>query len=347
MTSYVVKKRDAYWPSKAMKDIAWVNDEKIYRHAEENPVKFWSKLARGGITWEKIWDEKNTYTQKLPYFWWFKGAKLNFCFNALDRHYDNPDKIDKTALIWVPEPIKEKTVKLTYRQLYEKVNKFANVLKKQGVKKGDRVAIYLPLIPEALISMLACTRIGAIHSVVFSAFSADALNARIIDGKAKILITSDGYYRKGKAEDLIKKAKQAAKKTTIEKIIVVNRINKKYFGRNLTDFNSELKNADSFCKPEVMNSEDPLFILYTSGTTGKPKGIVHDTAGYAIQAYQTCKWNFNLNRGDIMWCTADIGWITGHTYAFYGPLLAGATTLIYEGSPDYPDPSRWWKIIEE
>ena len=141
MTSYVVKKRDAYWPSKAMKDIAWVNDEKIYRHAEENPVKFWSKLARGGITWEKIWDEKNTYTQKLPYFWWFKGAKLNFCFNALDRHYDNPDKIDKTALIWVPEPIKEKTVKLTYRQLYEKVNKFANVLKKQGVKKGDRVAI--------------------------------------------------------------------------------------------------------------------------------------------------------------------------------------------------------------
>ena len=266
MTSYVVKKRDAYWPSKAMKDIAWVNDEKIYRHAEENPVKFWSKLARGGITWEKIWDEKNTYTQKLPYFWWFKGAKLNFCFNALDRHYDNPDKIDKTALIWVPEPIKEKTVKLTYRQLYEKVNKFANVLKKKGVKKGDRVAIYLPLIPEALISMLACTRIGAIHSVVFSAFSADALNARILDGNAKILISCDGYYRRGEKEDMKNKVDEAIKGTKLRKIIIVNRLNKnkKYRGKFLS-FEKEMKKAQDYCKPETMNSEDPLFILYTSG----------------------------------------------------------------------------------
>ncbi len=348
MTSYVVKKSGMYWPSKSMKDIAWVNDEKIYKHAEENPVKFWGDLAKQGITWEKSWSEKNTYVQKLPYFWWFKGAKLNFCFNALDRHYDNPDKIDKIALIWVPEPIKEKAVKLTYRQLYEKVNKFANVLKKQGVKKGDRVAIYLPLIPEALISMLACTRIGAIHSVVFSAFSADALNARILDGNAKILISCDGYYRRGEKEDMKNKVDEAIKGTKLRKIIMVNRFkkNKKYRGKFLS-FEKEMEKAQEYCKPETMNSEDIMFILYTSGTTGKPKGVVHDTGGYAVQAYWTAKWNFNLHENDVMWCTADTGWITGHTYAVYGPLLTGNTTLIYEGAPDFPDPSRWWKIIDE
>lgn len=339
---YVVKKGSTYWPSSEMKKIANMGDPKIYNLAAKDPVKFWGDLAKKGLIWEREWDK--TYVEKIPYFEWFKGGELNFCVNCVDRHLGRGNR---TALIWVPEPTNEKVVKMTYGELYDKVNRFSNVLKSQGVVKGDVVSIYLPMVPEALVAMLACTRIGAIHSVVFSAFSADALRARIEDGKAKILITSDGYYRRGKPEPLLKKAKKAARKTSVKRIIVVGRIGKKAGGRWFLDFNSALESADSYCEPEIMKSEDTMFVLYTSGTTGKPKGIVHDTGGYATQAYWTCKWNFNLNSGDIMWCTADIGWITGHTYAFYGPLLTGATSLVYEGGPDYPDPGRWWKIIEE
>ena len=342
MTKYITKKGKIYWPSKEMKKIAWITDKEIYNKSDKNPIEFWGELAKQGIVWESQW--KKTYEEKLPYFWWFKGGKLNLCVNALDRHLKNPSK---PALIWVPEPIHEKPVILTYGELYEKVNRLANVLRKYGVKKGEAVSIYLPLIPEALISMLACTRIGAIHSVVFSAFAPDALNARIQDCDARILITADGYYRRGDKENLLKRAKKAIRGTKIKKVLVVPRIykNKTYFGK-YERFDYAMFRKSSYCKPEVMCSEDPLFILYTSGTTGKPKGIVHDTGGYAVQAYWTTKWVFDLHEKDIMWCTADIGWITGHTYAFYGPLLNGATTLIYEGTPDFPNPNRWWEIIE-
>ncbi len=343
---YIVKKSGVYWPSKAMKEIAYVNSEEIYKEAAKDPVKFWSNLAETGLLWEKKWEDKNAYVEKRPYFWWFKGGKLNFSVNCLDRHLD--DRADKDAVIWVPEPLDEKPVKLTYKELYKKVNKFANVLKSLGVKKGDVVGIYLPLIPEASIAMLACTRIGAIHSVVFSAFSADALKARLKDGKAKVLISADGYYRRGKKEDLFEKAKKAIKGTRVKKVVMVSRLNKnrKYSGKFLS-FEKLMKDAPDYCHPQTVNSEDIMFILYTSGTTGKPKGIIHDTGGYATQAYWTTKWNFNLRDKDVMWCTADIGWITGHTYATYGPLLNGSTTLIYEGTPDFPRPDRWWKIIEE
>lgn len=344
MVKYVIKRGSKYWPSKDMKKISWISDEKIYSDAAKNPVMFWKKLALEGIEWDKKFTK--IYKEKIPYFKWFYDGKLNFCYNAIDRHIKN-GKGDKTALIWIPEPINEKSVKLTYNELYKKVNKFANVLKKNKIKKGDFVSIYLPLIPETLIAMLACTRIGAIHSVVFSAFSSDALKTRIEDSKAKILITADGYYRRGKKINLLKNAINSAKKTTIKKIIVVPRLKRRISGRNLLDFYKESDRFEGECKPISRNSEDVMFILHTSGTTGKPKGIVHSTGGYAVQAYWTTKWSFNLHDDDIIWCTADLGWITGHTYAFYGPLLNGATTLIYEGSPDFPNPERPWKIIDE
>lgn len=343
---WVVKRNGIYWPSKEIKKTAWISDEKIYKEGERNPIKFWENLAKKGITWFKPW--RKTYVEKPPYFRWFVGGKINASYNCLDRHVETWRK-NKAAIIWEPDSPEEKNRVLTYYELYREVNKFANALKSLGVKRGDRVTIYLPMIPEVQIAMLACTRIGAIHSVVFSAFSPHALKIRILDASAKILITADGYYRRGKVINLKQQADEALEGTTVEKVIVVKRTgnevqmkeNRDYWWYELT------KNVETYCKPEVMDAEDILFILYTSGTTGIPKGIIHTTGGYLTQAYWTARWDFDLHDEDIFWCTSDIGWITGHTYACYGPLLNGATMLIHEGVPDYPQPDRWWEIVEK
>jgi len=335
----------SFLPNENMKDKAWINNESIYEIASKDPIAFWEERALEGINWSKKWNK--AYEWNPPYFKWFIGAKINACFNALDRHMNTIK--NKTAIIWVPEPIDEKPRKLTYDDLYKEVNKFANVLKSLGVKKGDRVGIYLPMIPEVQIAMLACARIGAIHSVVFSAFSPVSLKDRMLDAEAKVLITSDGYYRRGKVINLKEQADQAIEGTKIEKVIVVKRTGLNVNMKEDMDlwWHEIIEKADDFCKPEEMDSEDVLFILYTSGTTGKPKGVIHETGGYITQAYWTTKWDFDIHGEDVFWCTADIGWVTGHTYGCYGPLLVGGTMLQYEGSPDFPDYGRFWSIIEE
>jgi acetyl-CoA synthetase len=333
-------------PSPELKKIAWVSDESIYEKAGKDPLSFWAERAREGLEWFKEWNK--IYEWNPPYFKWFIGGKLNICYNAVDRHVKTWKK-NKAAIIWEPEPPEERNRVLTYNDLYREVNKFANVLKTLGVKKGDRVGIYMPMIPEVQIAMLACARIGAVHSVVFSAFSPESLKSRLIDAEAKVLITADGYYRRGKSINLKANADEGIKETPVEKVVVVKRIGLNIEMKEGRDFwwHELMDKAGSYCEPEIMDSEESSFILYTSGTTGKPKGIVHHTGGYAVQAYWTTKWDFDLHDEDIMWCTADIGWITGHTYACYGPLLCGATMVIYEGAPDYPAPDRFWQIIEK
>lgn len=340
------EKNGLFWPSEKMKERVWVSDKKIYEEADKDPVEFWSKLASEGITWFKRW--KTAYASKPPYFQWFIGGKLNASYNCLDRHVETWRK-NKVAVIWEPEPTEESSRTLTYYQLYMEVNKFANVLKGLGVKKGDRVAIYMPMIPEAQIAMLACTRIGAVHSVVFSAFSSEALKVRIIDAGAKLLITADGYYRRGQLINLKASADEAVKGTSIEKVIVVKRAGNEVKMVEGRDFwwHGLTKRAKSYCKPEQMDAEDTMFILYTSGSTGKCKGIKHSTGGYLTQAYWTGKWIFDFHEDDLLWCTSDFGWVTGHTYVCYSPLLNGITTLIFEGSLDYPTPERWAQIIEK
>lgn len=343
MQKKVIKKGRIYWPGKEIKKNSWANSDKIYSKADKNPIKFWEDCAKE-LEWKIKW--KKPYKEKIPFFKWFIGGKINICYNAIDRHLKN--KSDKTALIWIPEPVNEKPIKITYKELHKQVCKTANLLKKFKVKKGDVVSIYLPMIPEVVIFMLACARIGAIHSVVFSAFSSDALKTRIKDNKAKLLITADGYYRKDKQEDLKKKIREAIKKTSIKNTIFVKRfdkrakLNKKEFW-----YDEELKQVKEECLAKAFDSETPLFLLYTSGTTGKPKGIVHETGGYAVQAYKSTQLNFNIHDDDVMWCTADVGWVTGHTYMCYGPLLNGSTSIIYEGMINFPNPGRCWKIVQE
>ena len=348
-TKWIVKgpeEEDVYWPSEEMKKRAWITDESIYEEADKDPVAFWAERAREGLDWYKEWNK--AYKWEPPYFKWFIGGKLNASYNCLDRHVKTWRR-NKAAIIGVREPIDEEAKVLTYYDLYREVNKFANVLKSLGAKRGDRVSIYLPMIPEAQIAMLACARIGAPHSVVFSAFSPESLKDRIIDAESKVLVTCDGYYRRGRPVTLKDNADEAVKGTTIENVIVFKRTGEKVNWVEGRDhwWHELMKNAPLYCEPEAMDSEDFLYILYTSGTTGKPKGVIHTTGGYMTQAYWTCKWDFDIHDEDVFWCTSDVGWVTGHTYNCYGPLSVGATQIFYEGAPNYPAPDRMWQIIEK
>jgi acetyl-CoA synthetase len=342
----LLEEKRSFTPSKKFREKAHVKSDSIYKRASRNTAAFWEGFAKE-LDWYKKW--KKTLDWKPPHAKWFLGGKINVSYNCLDRHIKTTRK-NKAAIIWEGEPGDSRV--LTYWDLYREVNKFANVLKNFGVKKGDRVTIYLPMIPELPIAMLACARIGAPHSVVFGGFSSESLRDRINDSQAKILITSDGGYRRGAVVHLKKNADEALKDTpTIEKVIVVKRVGEKAeaemkSGRDVW-WHELMEGASAHCEPEKMDSEDMLYILYTSGTTGKPKGIVHTTAGYLVGVYATTKWVFDLKDEDTYWCTADIGWVTGHSYIVYGPLANGATSVMYEGSPDYPDKDRFWSVVEK
>ena len=340
----MIKQGDLYFPTEEFKKKALLNSNAVYKTAAKDPIKFWEKFAKE-LFWQKKWEK--AFLHEPPYFKWFGGGKVNITENCLDRNLK--ERGNKIAFIWEPEPIEEKERRITYQDLYREVNKFANALLKLGVKKGDRVGIYLPMIPEVVISMLACARIGAIHSVVFSAFSPEALRVRLQDTEAKILITADGYYRRGQVIDLKENTEKGIEETKVEKVIVVKRAKNQISWKEGQDlwWNELVKNEKEFCEPASVDSEDILFILYTSGSTGKPKGIVHTAGGYMVQAFATGRWIFDLKEDDIVWCTADVGWVTGHTYGVYSVLLNGATSIMFEGAPDWPSPDRWCQIIEK
>lgn len=321
---------------------------KVYRKSIREPEVFWEEIAEEHFLWRKKWDNVLDWDFSKPEIKWFEGAKLNITENCVDRHLST--KADKTAILFEPNDPNEPAEHISYKQLSERVNQFANVLKEHGIKKGDRVCIYVPMIPELAISLLACARIGAIHSVVFAGFSSTALATRINDSDCKIVITADGSFRGKKSIDLKGIVDEALENCPgVENVLVAKRtkanINMKE-GRDKW-LQPLLDNASKECSPEIMDAEDPLFILYTSGSTGKPKGMVHTTAGYMVYTAYTFKNAFQYRENDVYWCTADIGWITGHSYIVYGPLANGATTVLFEGVPSYPDFGRFWDIIEK
>ena len=331
-------------PSAAFAATANAADKSIYEQAESDPEGFWAGFAEE-LDWHKKWDKVLEW--KTPQAKWFLGGKLNACYNCVDRHVKN-GKRNHAALIWEGEPGEKRT--LTYWDVYRDVNKFANALKSLGIKKGDRVAIYLPMVPELVIAVLACARIGAVHSVVFAGFSPEALAERINDAEAKLLITADGGFRRGMIIPLKHDADFALINTpSVEHVVIVKRGDFPLRVKEGRDhwYHRLMQEADNYCEPEWMDSEDMLYILYTSGTTGKPKGIVHTTGGYMVGTYATSKLVFDLKPDDVFWCTADVGWVTGHSYLVYGPMANGATQVIYEGAPDWPDRDRFWQIAEE
>ncbi|HEX4265248.1 MAG TPA: acetate--CoA ligase [Verrucomicrobiae bacterium] len=360
ITSVSTEKR-VFKPAKSFSERARVRSLaqylKLYRESVRSPQKFWDKQAKAELVWFKRW--RKVLEWKPPFAKWFIGGQLNVSYNCLDKWLGTPHA-NKAALIWEGEPAapgkpgEERT--LTYKQLHREVCLFANVLKRNGIKKGERIIIYLPMIPEAAIAMLACTRIGAVHSVVFGGFSAQSVADRVFDSQAKMVITSDGGFRRGAVVPLkknvddalaLKDAQGKSLTKTIEHVIVLRRAGNEInfeAGRDVW-WHEEIATVDANCPAEKMDSEAPLFILYTSGSTGKPKGILHTTGGYLLGAKMTTKYIFDLRDDDIYWCTADVGWVTGHSYVVYGPLANGATSLMYEGAPNFPEPDRFWRIV--
>ena len=336
---------------------AWVSGreayDKMWKRSVEEPEAFWAEVAEQQVTWFKKWDKVMDYNfdiKKGPiYVKFFEGGKLNVSYNCLDRHLEK--RGNQVAIQWEGnEPGEERGI--TYKQLHEEVCKFANVLKAQGVKKGDRVCLYMPMVPELGIAALACSRIGAVHCIVFGGFSADALRDRIVNGEAKVLVVCDGTFRGNKAVPQKATADEAMPSCpSIKSVIVVNRVGDKIKcemtpGRDKW-YHEEMAKASAVCEPEWMDAEDPLFILYTSGSTGQPKGVMHTTGGYLVYGSYTQKIIFDYHDGDIYWCTADLGWVTGHTYILYGPLCNGATSVMFEGVPNYPTYSRFWQVVEK
>ena len=320
----------------------------VYRNSVRNPELFWEEIAEEHFLWRQKWNKVVSWDFSIPEIKWYEGAKLNITENCIDRHlYTNGDK---TAIIFEPNNPEEGALHISYNELHERVNKMANVLKSKGIKKGDRVCIYLPMIPELAVSLLACARIGAIHSVVFAGFSSTALATRINDSNCKMVITSDGSFRGAKSIELKSIVDEALESCPcVATVLVVERTNTPITLKSGRDFLMAplLEAASKACEPEIMDAEDPLFILYTSGSTGKPKGMVHTTAGYMVYTAYTFKNVFQYRKGEIYWCTADIGWITGHSYIVYGPLANGATTVLFEGVPNYPNYGRFWEIVEK
>ncbi len=345
--SHLVEKR-VFKPARDFSRTARIKSlgqyRRMYRESMRQPAKFWAREA-SELVWRAKW--KKVFEWKAPFAKWFVGGKLNISENCLDRHLTGPRR-NKAAIIWEGEPGDRRT--LTYQQLHREVCRFANVLKRNKIKKGDRVIIYLPNIPEAAIAMLACARIGAVHSVVFGGFSSESIRDRIIDSGATAVVTADGSYRRGAIVTLKRNVDDALRdSTSIRRVIVFRRAGNDIHmeeGRDVW-WHRELEYVDANCQATPLDSEHPLYLLYTSGSTGKPKGILHTTGGYLVGVYSTTKYVFDLRDEDIFWCTADVGWVTGHSYIVYGPLANGATVVMYEGAPNWPEPDRFWKIIED